>query len=142
MYHHNCYFNFVNKKNIPSNRDEPDRKWLKIGRKEDTAAKDSFMEICKFLETNDDDQVTVRDLIEMMESKLKYSNSSAYSYPYMVTKLNEHFGDNIVITNLPGKINIITFRKKTSKVLQRFYQESNRLKNPEDEKLRIIKTGA
>ena len=68
LYHHNCYFNFVNKKNIPSNRDnrdEPDRKRPKIGRKEDTAAKDSFMEICKFLETNDD-QVTVRDLIEMI----------------------------------------------------------------------------
>ena len=72
----------------------------------------------------------------MMESKLKDSNSSAYSYPYMVIKLNEHFGDYIVFANLPGMINIIT------EVLQEFYQESNRLKNPEDEKLRIIKTAA
>ena len=53
----------------------------------------------------------------MIEYILIDSPSSAYSYRHMDRKLRENFVHSIVFTNLPGKIQVVTFIQKASTVL-------------------------
>ena len=112
IYHRTCFTNFVTKKNIPISQAGPARKKAKLGRKMDPTTDKVFQELTSILENNDDAQISLTDLVSLMEEKLKNSSSIAYSSIYMRRRLEEHFGDNIVFTNLPGKRIIITFRKK------------------------------
>lgn len=139
IYHRNCYTYFVTKQQNPSNPEEPE---AKKGRKQDEVAQVAFTEVCKYLEQTEDEQITVNDLIEMMKEKLEGTNSSAWSYPYMVSNLKKHFKDNIVFTNIKGKSNIVTFRKKTSTILQEFYEANQKKSDPDEEKIRLVKTAA
>ena len=87
-------------------------------------------------------QLIVNDLINMMENILIDSPSSAYSYRHMDRKLREHFGDSIVFTSLPGKIQVVKFIQKASTVLHEFYHGKLKNQNPEEEKASLIKTAA
>jgi hypothetical protein len=39
----------------------------------------------------------------------------------MKRKIKEHFGDEIVITEMHGKSNVVTFRITAKSILQQFY---------------------
>lgn len=56
-----------------------------------------------------------------MGDNLAGSEYDAYSYKYMQQKLQEHFGDRIVQTEINGKPNVVTFRSKVSALLHNFY---------------------
>jgi len=101
---------------------------------------DAFLEVASFLAENDDEQITIQDLICRMEDKLVDSNQDAYSYKYMQQKLHEHFGEQIVLTEINGKPNVVTFRTKASALLQDFY--SHQKADPETDKMRLIKTAS
>ena len=47
-----------------------------------------------------------------MEENLVGTDSSAYSYPHMLQKLKEHFGENIILAEINGKPNVLTFVNK------------------------------
>lgn len=79
------------------------------------------MEVASFLEENDDEQITINDLISRMEDNLANSEHGAYSYPHMQLKIHEHFGDRIIQTEINGKPNVVTFRYKAKAVLHEFY---------------------
>ena len=53
------------------------------------------MKVAKFLQENDDEQITVGDLIALMSDYMADSESTAYGQTHMKTKLLEHFGDQI-----------------------------------------------
>ncbi|KAI0235012.1 hypothetical protein LSAT2_014604 [Lamellibrachia satsuma] len=59
----------------------------------------------------------------------------------MKGKLTEHFGDIIVITNINGKADVVTFKSTASNILNRFY-EAPKLRDSEAEKMKIVKVGA
>ena len=59
----------------------------------------------------------------------------------MQSKLKEHFGDCIVIENVNGKTNVVTFRSTAKAILQDFYN-SQRKPDPNTEKIRFIQTTA
>ena len=50
----------------------------------------------------------------------KSCGSDAYSPVYMKKKLREHFGDEIILTDLKGKSNIIPFRKTAAGIYMPF----------------------
>ncbi len=54
----------------------------------------------------------VYDLINRMEDNLADSEHGAYSYPHMQQKLQEYFGDTVIETEISGKPNVVTFRKR------------------------------
>ena len=167
IYLHQCYRNFKTNKSFKPysiKRNEPDIKRFKgcvsskketfpnvisndtfdkiKGRKENEEQKNAFLEVAKYLKENIDEQLTVNDLINMMENILIDSPSSAYSYRHMDRKLREHFGDSIVFTSLPRKIQVVTFIQKASTVLHEFYHGNWVTQDPEEEKARLIKTAA
>ena len=54
-----------------------------------------------YLEDDDDDeQITINDLIDLMNQKLANTDYDKYCYTYMKTRLQEHFGERIVQTEL------------------------------------------
>ena len=117
------------------------KKKAKLGRKKDLTTDKVFEELTILLENNYDTQITLYDLISKMEERLQNSSSAAYSRMYMTKRLKEHFGENIVFTNLPGKKTVITFRKKASSIIHDFYK-AQRCEDSEIEKLRLIRTAA
>ena len=115
------------------------QKKVKVGHPQEKQRADAFLEAVRFFEENDDEQITIYDLIQCMERNLADSELSAYSNPHMQQKL-EHFGDKIILTEINGKPNVVTFRNKVKNVLHDFY--NHRDLYTEKEKMRIIETAA
>ena len=137
-----CSVNFRTKKHIPAVHYHHLRisKKAKLGRPQHKERTDAFLEVASFLEENDDEQITINDLISRMEENLENSEHGAYSYPHMQLKLDEHFGDRIIQTEINGKPNVVTFRNKAKAVLHEFY--SHQKTDPETDKRRIVQTAA
>ena len=70
----------------------------------------AFLEVVQFLEENDDEQISIQDLIQRMDENLVNTEFSAYSYQHIQEKLKEHFGNKIIETEINGKPNVVTFR--------------------------------
>ena len=48
----------------------------------------------------------------------------AYSLVWMKQKLKDHYGDSILISELHGKSNVITFRKTAASIFYNSYKQS------------------
>ena len=75
-----------------------------------------------------------------MGDNLAGSEYDAYSYKYMQQKLQEHFGDRIVQTEINGKPNVVTFRSKVSALLHNFY--SHQKSDPDTDKMKLVDSAA
>ena len=59
---------------------EHEVKKVKLGQPQQKQQVDAFLEVAGFLEENDDEQITLHDLIQRMEENLVDSKRSAYNY--------------------------------------------------------------
>ena len=59
------------------------QKKRKVGRPQDEERNQAFVKVAKFLEGNDDEQITVGDLVEKMEEYLNNTESEAYRRSHM-----------------------------------------------------------
>ena len=78
------------------------------GKPVDVQRNSAFNELCAYLDDNDECQYTVSDLMEHMETFL--NGEEGYSLKYFKQKLKERYKDDIIITSLPGKSSIVSFR--------------------------------
>ena len=142
VYHRVCSVNFRTKKQILAvhEHEMSTSKRAKVGRPKYKERTDAFLEVAKFLEENDDEQITINDLVCRRDNNLADSEYDAYSYVHMQQKLQEHFGERIIETEINGKPNVVTFRSKAKTVLHDFYGHRNA--DPDIEKIRIIETAA
>ena len=65
------------------------------------------------------------------------SNDEPYSKKYMKLKLEEYFGEDVVIAEINGINDVVTLKLKANKILQDFYK-TQRCENEEEEKTRLI----
>ena len=146
VYHQTCNVNFRTNRQLPQlyETDElPAAKKRKVGRPPNEEKNQAFVKVAKFLEDNDDEQITVGDLVEKMEEYLNDSESEAYGRSHMKTKLLEYFGDKIIITDINGKANVVTFRTTATAILQEFhFREYQDDLDINEEQMNIIKTAA
>ena len=91
-------------------RDEPPTKKEPVGRPQDEDQTVAFLKVAQFLQENDDEQITVNDLIEIMNEFLEESQSIAYGHTHMKARLKENFGDQLIITEINEKSNVVTLR--------------------------------
>lgn len=143
IYHQACSVNFRTKKQVPMQfaSEQPDVKKRKIGRPPDEEKNDAFFKVARFLQENDDEQISVVDLVEKMEEYLADSASTAYSRTHMKARLQEHFSDQIIITEINGKPNVATFRSTVANILHDFHAQPKNF-DLETEKLNIIRTAS
>ena len=86
------------------------------------------MEIARYVEDNDDEQITINDLIDFINQKLADTTYEAYTYPHMKIKLQEHFGKRLIQTEINGKPNV-TFRTTARVVLQDYHSKQQQKQN-------------
>lgn len=142
VYHQACSVNFRTRKGVPQFIDvERLSKKQKVGRPSDSVRADAFQKVTAFLEENDEEQMTINSLINKMKEFLEDTNLEPYGFTHMKEKLLDHFGDRIIITEINGIQNIVTFRGTASVILNDFYQQPKD-SDPEAEKLRLIETAA
>ena len=69
IYHKACDINFQRVRKIPTGfrKEKLCTKKVKLGRPEELDRTEAFLEVAKFLEENDDEQITISDLISKME---------------------------------------------------------------------------
>ena len=75
--------------------------------------------VVKYCEENSDEQITVIELTKKMEEYLEQTGSKqkACGVQYMKKKLEEHFGNRVIFTNLEGKANVMTWKTSASSKL-------------------------
>ena len=143
IYHKACDINFHTMRQIHTafRKEKLCTKKLKLGRPEELDRTEAFLEVEKFLEEYDDEQITISDLISKMEVIPDDSEYSTYSRVHMYSKLKEHFGDHIVITHINGKSNVVTFRNTAAAILQDFYNSPQK-HDLSSGKIRLVQTAS
>jgi hypothetical protein len=82
-----------------------------VGRPENEVQRQAFLQTCNFLEKNNEEQLTLSDLVEEMGKNLEGRTMTAYGKQYMKKRLLEHFGDGILICEDEGKAAVVTLRE-------------------------------
>ncbi len=143
VYHEKCSIKFRFGQQMPGLAHEQTHttKKGKTGRPEQEEKAAAFLRVATYFEDNDDEQLTVSDLVEKMEEYLQDTEYQAYSMVYMKKKILEHFSNRIIITELNGKPNVVTFFSTASSILHDFHKQSKH-DTSEKDKLSIIKTAA
>lgn len=144
MYHQVCSVNFRTEKQIPKMyaKYQPECKRGKIGRPKDEEKFEAFISAMNFLKENDDEQITLRDREKKMQEYLGDSEATAYSHTHLKAKIEEYFGDQIILTEINGKHNVVTFRSTAENILNEFHAANQKSVDQESEKLNIIKAAA
>ena len=95
-----------------------------------------FQQMIKHLCANDEEQITLNDLKELMDSFLKDSPQQAFTTKCIKYKLQKLVKDEIVIAEINGKPNV-TFWTATAEILQNFCNGQG-CSDPIGEKARIF----
>ena len=93
-----------------------------------------------FRTKNDDEQITIKDLIDLMQQKLAQSESETYTY--MKKRLEDHFGEKIIYTLMDGKPVVVTMKTTAKAMLQDYYDTQKKETNTNEEKIRLVKAAA
>ena len=140
VYHHRCNINFRTNRDIPETfqRENHQSAKRKRGRPTDSEKEEAFLRVVRYLEENDDEQITIGELVSKME---ECCGEDSYTPKYMKKRVIEHLGDDVIITEINGKPIVVTFHSNAASILHKFYE---RPKQQDDnvEKLQIIETAA
>jgi len=145
VYHHQCYSNFVTRRNIPLKHQTSENSHgkRKRGRPKDELQEEIYNDICKeMLEMEkNDENITVPLLVKKMSELASDQGVKPYDIRYLKKRIEKDFDGKIIISNINGNADVITFKTTVSKILQNF-QKTASSNDDEIEKLRIIKTAA
>lgn len=141
VYHQVCSVHLRAKKHIPKiHACQPENKKAKTGRPEDETKREAFLKVVQFLKENDDEQITVSNLTEKKSEFL--GGEGVCGRTHMKTKLREHLCEDVIITNINGKANVVTFLTTAHYILQELHCKQETKKSQESEAMEIIKTAA
>lgn len=145
LYHNPCSVSFRTNRSIPqaftpdkkqkSKAGRPKKEKGKAGRPSITSK--HFLEVVDYLQENEDDQLTVSDLVAKM---VEICGENAYSPVYMKKMLIDHFKEDIIVSDMTGKSDVITLRRTANSILRDFYQTPRN--NSDLEKQAVIEAAA
>ena len=90
-------------------------------RLEDVAWAEAFTQVVRYCAENDE-QITVTDLCEKLKEYL--NGDTPYTEKYVKLKLESHFGEDVILTGILGKRNVVTSRSAAKKILERFFKSA------------------
>lgn len=142
LYHHSCDINFRTGRDVPMHhRAESSSKQRKVGRPKDYEQEQAFLRMCHYFEENDEEQLTITDLANKMKEYLESTDSTPYGNQYLKSKLLDHYGESLFVSEIDGLHDIVTFRGKTSQILLEYFNMPNK-DDEEAHKRAIIETAA
>ena len=85
----------------------------------------TYYSTCEYFEQNDEENVSICDLIGKMQEYLDGSGEDAYNRKFMIEKLKENYGDEVIISSRRGQgiSNVLTLRESADKVLGMYYKK-------------------
>ena len=123
-YHRTCAQEFFSKS----------EKVLGNGKPADSVREAAFNDLCAYLDENDECQYAVSELMEYMETFL--NGEEGYSLKYFKQKMIEKYGNNFIITSVPGKSSIVSFRDSAYRILhEKFVKDHAAEKILENERI-------
>ena len=143
VYHVVWYSNFRSGYSIPKmfQDEEPPGKKTCPGRPKDTTRLEAFECVVQYLQNADNDQITMSDLVEIMNDNLSETGLEAYTTQYMKTKLIERFSDEIIFAQSQGHADIVSLKRTASTILRDFFKEP-KCGDLEEEKLLVIQAAS
>lgn len=148
VYHRSCCTNFRTGRSKPLQYDattqsgESRSKRRKSGRPKDQELDQAFEQMCRYLEQNDEEQLTLSDLRAKMKEVLANPDTDPYSSYYLKGQLQNRYGDSIYIAEGKGLQDIVTMKEKTSQILRSYFKTNRQDEDEESQKRRIIDTAA
>ena len=140
VYHQACSVNFRTGKQFPKKHgNDTDSKHAK-GRPMDPVKSKAFLQVTEFLVENDEEQLTIPDLVGKMQEYLEGTGELPYSAVCIKEKLKEHFGEKIVIITVNNR-NVVTFHSTAALIISEFYKQP-KVDDYEVEKSRIVEAAA
>ena len=127
-YHKDCYAKFATK--LSGNR----RRGRPQGAKFDAA----FQEFCTFIQTSEECQFSLSDLMHKIEQNLP--NTESMTIKTLQNKLVERYGDGVLFATTKKKPTIVCFRGSGLKLINKWYND--RADNEKEEGLRIVEAAA
>ena len=87
------------------------------GRPEDVAWAEAFTQVFRYCAENDE-QITTTDLCEKLKEYL--NGDTPYTEKYVKMKLESPFGEDVILTGIRGKRNVVTSLSTAETILERF----------------------
>ena len=134
-----CKNNFSTPRmNIPKIfRDNDCSKEGKRGRYKNDIRDEAFQRVCEYLESKNDETLTLSDLETKMGELLGTVDESSYSSKLIKKCLMEKYGDKIIFTEKPGKCNIVTLKHTAMNIIANFREEIGDVGNTLSEESKI-----
>ena len=148
IYHHVCYSNFNTGKQVASKYikfNKSSESGCKRGRSKDTILDHAYAKVRSFLTEKElnDEQVTLSELMTYMQELVSDSTvDGGYSVPYLKKLILADFKDQVIISNVNGKPDVITFLSTASKILQDFNDSREIEQDIITKKMKIIKAAS
>lgn len=124
-YHAACFTNFSNKSSSSSPLEKP---------RQDNQVTEAMLEIFNYIENNNDSQFTLKELKDVLTGYVPDDKT-------IITRLQQKYLTDIVITKKVGAFTIISFRDAQANILSKAWYESKKI-DPEAERLRIVEAAA
>ena len=141
VYHQTCSANFRTGKQVPIKYTHDDSTAKMLRRPYDSTQTHALKKVILYLEPNDEEQITINDLIQKREENLIGTGSTAYSFTHMKDQLKKQFAENNIIADINGSLNVITQWSTASTILNDFYAHPKQ-ESPELEKVMILEAVA
>ena len=123
VHHRSCSVNFRTGRQITTQYSLEEKS--KGGRPENVIQQKAFLLTCNYFENNDEEQLSVVNLIDKMDEYLKDTEYSAYDRRHMKRKLEEFYGQDIIITGGSGSPTIVTYSKTSKFYTSRLLPETS-----------------
>ncbi|KAF4527646.1 hypothetical protein B566_EDAN010870, partial [Ephemera danica] len=133
-YHTTCYVLF---RILPTEQSCAGKS--KAGRPVEKIKQAALQQLIEYLDDNEDCQYSIVELEKIMQKLAGHID--IYSGWYLQNKLQDHYGEDLIVTEITGKCNIITLRTSSHKIIHDHWY-SEKCTNANDEKLRIIAAAA
>ena len=121
VYHRSCNVNFSTGRKSPAQYSLEEKS--KGDRPENVIQRNTFLLTCNYFENNDEEQLSLANLIDKMDEFLKDTEYRAYDRRHMKRKLEEFYGKDIVIRGGSGSPTIVTYSKTANSILRDYYQK-------------------
>ena len=93
------------------------------GRPPDKEKTKPFETLCQYLRENDECQYSMNELFDLYQGYC--GAEGGYTVKWLQQKLAEYFGEDIVVTHVRGKPNVISFRDHSHKIIRDVWEKSN-----------------
>ena len=144
IYHPVCMTNFRLGCAIPTKYSgNVPKKSEKLGRPQDAEREKPYTDAKQFLleKVRNDELVTLYDMQTATSDALTDTVLTPFTTKWIQSRLMTDFPDEIFIATVNGRVNVITFRSTTNKILSNFHKTSKNIDSKE-EKINIVKAAA